>query len=61
MKSNIFDKNGIEVSDGDIVVFPYVTPFGDLTEEEGFKKEIKFMHGCFGYETSTSFETLMSG
>lgn len=60
MKSNIFDKNGIEVCEGDMVVFPYVTPFGDLTENEGFKKEIKFKYGCFGYETKTSFEPLMN-
>ena len=60
MKSKIFDKNGIEVKEGDKITFPYVTPFGDLTEDEGFSKIVVFKYGCFGYETSTGFETLFS-
>ncbi|MFA7628739.1 MAG: hypothetical protein WCY37_05040 [Candidatus Dojkabacteria bacterium] len=60
MKSNIFDKNGIEVCVGDTVVFPYIDPMGRLTEDEDFKKQIVFKHGCFGYETQTSFEPLMN-
>lgn len=60
MKSSIFDKNGIEVKEGDKLIFPYVTPFGELTEEEGFSKIVVFRHGCFGYETTKGFETLFS-
>ncbi len=60
MKSNIFDKNGIEVCVGDTLVFPYVTPMGDLTDREGFRKVVIFKYGCFGYETQTHFESLMS-
>lgn len=60
MKSNIFDKNGIEVKIGDILIFPYITPMGEVTDDEDFKKEIVFKYGCFGYETKTGFETLMN-
>ncbi len=60
MKSNIFDKNGIEVKIGDTVVFPYITPMGKVTNDADFKKEVVFKYGCFGYETKTGFETLMN-
>jgi len=60
MKSNIFDKNGIEVKIGDTLIFPYITPMGEVTDDEDFKKQIVFKYGCFGYETKTGFDTLMN-
>jgi len=60
MKSNIFDKLGKEVCVGDIVAFPYIDPKGRLYDEEGFRKEIVFKYGCYGYETQTGFEPLMN-
>jgi len=59
MKSYIFDKYGIEVCIGDTVAFPYVTPMGDITDDEDFRKQILFKYGCFGYETKTHFVPLM--
>jgi hypothetical protein len=59
MKSNIFDKNGIEVCNGDTLVFPYIDPMGKLHDEEDFKKTVFFKYGCFGYETETKFIPLM--
>lgn len=59
MKSNIFDKNGIEVCVGDTVVFPYIDPAGGVHDEEDFRKKIKFKYGCFGFETQTQFIPLM--
>jgi hypothetical protein len=60
MKSNIFDKNGIEVKIGDTVIFPYITPMGEVTDDEDFKKEVVFKYGCFGYEAETAFIPLMN-
>jgi hypothetical protein len=59
MKSSIFDKNGIEVSKGDILAFPYITPVGDMTEGEGFREQVQFKYGCFGIETKTRYIPLM--
>lgn len=59
MKSNIFDKNGIEVCNGDTLVFPYIDPMGKINDEEDFKKTVVFKFGCFGYETETKFIPLM--
>lgn len=58
MKSGIFDKNGIEVKEGDTLIFPYVTPIGELTNDEDFRAKIVFKHGCFGYETEINFVPL---
>lgn len=55
MESGIFDKNGIEIKEGDIIVFPYVDPKGRLTKDESFRKEVLFKYGCFGYETQIDF------
>ena len=57
--SNIFDRNGVEVKVGQTLVFPYITPFGELTNNIGFKAKVQFKYGCFGYETKTSFIPLM--
>ena len=59
MKSNIFDKNGIEICEGDTLVFPYVDPMGGMHDKVGFKKTVVFKYGCFGYETQTKFIPLM--
>ena len=61
MKSGIFDKNGIEVKLGDILVFPYITAMGDICCEDtpNFEAKVEFKHGCFGYETETAFIPLM--
>jgi hypothetical protein len=59
MKSGIFDKNGEEVKEGDILIFPYVDPMGNVHEDsDAFEAEVKFRHGCFGYETETRFMPL---
>ncbi len=59
ISSNIFDKNGIEIKIGHTLVFPYVTPSGELSDDVDFKAEVKFKYGCFGFETQTSFIPLM--
>lgn len=59
MKSGIFDKNKKEVKVGDTLVFPYVTPKGELTDEEDFIATVVFKYGCFGFESQTSFIPLM--
>ena len=48
MKSKICDRNGVEVKEGDTLILPYITPFGDLTDEEGSRVTVVFDHGCFG-------------
>ena len=45
MKSNIFDKNGIEVCNGDTLIFPYVDPMGKLHNEEDFRKTVVLKYG----------------
>jgi len=54
------DKNGKLIFEGDIVTKRYITPMGELTEENDldFKKEIKFLNGCFGTYTNTEFKPL---
>ena len=59
MKTNIFDKNGVEVKVGSRIMFPYITPLGELTEDADFEKIIEFKYGCVGYSTKTSFVPLM--
>ena len=59
MKSGIFDKNNREVKVGDTVLFPYITPMGELTDNFDFEKKIEFKFGCFGYWTDTEFIPLM--
>ena len=59
MESGIFDKNKIEVKEGDTVLFPYVDPKGRVTDEIDFSKKIEFKFGCFGYWTETRFVPLM--
>jgi len=54
------DKNGKFIFEGDIVTKKYITPIGELTNENDldFKKEIKFLNGCFGIYTNTEFKPL---
>lgn len=59
MTSNVFDKNGKEVSVGDTLVFPYIDPLGGTHDTEDFKATVLFKYGCFGYETATKFIPLM--
>lgn len=41
------DKNGKEIYEGDIVIKPYITPYGDLTDREDGRFNIGFEHGQF--------------
>ncbi len=59
MKSNIFDKNGVEVKIGDTLVFPYIDPKGKIYNDEDFRVTVIFKYGCFGYESITRFIALM--
>lgn len=60
-KSNIKDKNGVEIEVGQTLAFPYIDPMGNThKDEKNFEAIVVFKHGCFGYETLTSFEVLMS-
>lgn len=59
MKSNIFDKNGVEVKIGDTLVFPYVDPMGKIHNDEDFRATVIFKYGCFGYEAKTRFIPLI--
>lgn len=59
MNSGIFDTNQVEVKIGSIVSFPYITPKGEVTEEEDFTKKIEFKYGCFGYYNELRFVPLM--
>lgn len=59
MKSGIFDRNGKEVKKGDTLIFPYITPKGDVILQEDFRAEVLFRYGCFGFETETHFVPLM--
>lgn len=59
MDSGIFDKNGKKVQIGDIIIFPYVDPMGNIHEDTpDFEAIVEFKHGCFGY-TLHDFSPLM--
>ena len=60
MRSGIYDKNGIEVQEGDTLVFPYVDLKGRICKNQiDFTAKVEFKHGCFGYERATGFTPLM--
>lgn len=59
MESGIFDKNGIEISIGDTIVFPYMNPVGEIEENTpDFTAVVKFKFGCFGYFNQVEFVPL---
>jgi len=55
--SELPDKNGKIIYEGDKVTRNYVTPTGKATEEEdsNFIKEVVFFKGCFGVFSKTDF------
>jgi hypothetical protein len=59
MKSGIFDKNKIEVKIGDTIILPYITPLGEISDEDGEKVEVVFKYGCYGFFTKTQFIPLI--
>lgn len=47
---DLSDKNGKEIFEGDIVAFPYITPMGDIGDNEGeysYYGEVKYGLGRF--------------
>ena len=59
MKSNIFDKTGIEVKIGDDIIFAYVNPYGQITEERDEERyKVVFEFGCFGVYDNVKFMPL---
>ena len=61
MRSGIYDKHGIEVKIGDTLVFPYVTPIGDIdTDTVDFEATVIFAHGAYGYMTKVAFIPLFA-
>jgi len=55
MNSRIFDKNGIEIKEGDNVRLPYIDPGGNVHLNQGSIVKTIFKYGCFGYESKTRF------
>lgn len=58
MNSGVLDKNGREVKVGDWLAIPYTTPFGELTDQEEYRVEVVFEHGCFGFYHGIRFYPL---
>lgn len=47
-----------DIYEGDIIAIPYITPFGDITEEYDKHFIVEFKNGMFGYSTPTRFNPL---
>lgn len=57
--TGLHDKNGVDICNGDIVLFPYYTPFGEETDDDGEMYVVEFKYGCFGFQTKTKFLPLI--
>ena len=58
--SRLKDKNDKEIYEGDIIVIPYITPFGKITNQYNKKYVVKKKHGSFGFETEKEFIPLLN-
>jgi len=61
LRTQIFDKNKIEVKIGDTIVLPYIDPVGVIHRNTAdYEAEVVFKYGCVGYYTLTRYEPLMN-
>ena len=60
MNSGILDRNGVEVKEGDTLIFPWISPIGEISNDPGFEAQVVFKHGAFGVELKTEFVPLLN-